>query len=172
MGARLAGSADRRRWDPRGGVQTRPELRPFPQPGQLPDQHNGCGLGRGALHAARVGNHLAAQQKPVRRPAICYDSFSLQFFVSIIADSLQIVGLFSGSISYGAGDPGAWMALNASEPTSVRLAQLRMEHGQAFALDAASDAATATSARSAAAMLMKDLEARDRCGRRATARSV
>ena len=52
------------------------------------------------------------------------------------------MGLFSGSISYGAGDPGAWMALNASEPTSVRLAQLRMEHGQAFALDAASDAAT------------------------------
>ena len=47
-----------------------------------------------------------------------------------------------GTISYGAGDPGAFMALNASEPTSVRLAQLRIAHGRAFALDVASDAAT------------------------------
>ena len=34
------------------------------------------------------------------------------------------------------------MALNASEPTSIRLAQLRILHGQAYALDVASDAAT------------------------------
>jgi len=30
-----------------------------------------------------------------------------------------------GSISYGGGDPGSYMALHVSEPTSVRLAQLR-----------------------------------------------
>ena len=47
-----------------------------------------------------------------------------------------------GSISYGSGDPGAYMALYANEPTSIRLAQLRIAHGQAFALDVASDAAT------------------------------
>ena len=47
-----------------------------------------------------------------------------------------------GSISYGAGDPGAFMALSVKEPTSIRLAQLRMEHAQAYALDASSDAAT------------------------------
>ena len=34
------------------------------------------------------------------------------------------------------------MALNASEPTSVRLAQLRIQHRAAFALDISSDAAT------------------------------
>lgn len=47
-----------------------------------------------------------------------------------------------GSISYGAGDPGAFMALSVKEPTSIRLAQLRMEHAQAYALDVSSDTAT------------------------------
>jgi hypothetical protein len=47
-----------------------------------------------------------------------------------------------GSISYGAGDPGAFMALGLKEPTSIRLAQLRIEHAQFFALDVSSDAAT------------------------------
>jgi hypothetical protein len=47
-----------------------------------------------------------------------------------------------GTISYGGGDPGAYMALHASEPTSVRLAQLRLEHGAVFSYDLASDEAT------------------------------
>jgi hypothetical protein len=47
-----------------------------------------------------------------------------------------------GTISYGAGDPQSYMALNASEPTSIRLAQMRISHARAFALDASSDAAT------------------------------
>ena len=47
-----------------------------------------------------------------------------------------------GSISYGAGDPGAFMALRVKEPTSIRLAQLRIGHAQAFALDVSSVMAT------------------------------
>ena len=49
-----------------------------------------------------------------------------------------------GTVSYGGGDAGAFMALNASEPTSIRLAQLWMEHAQAFTLELATDRATSS----------------------------
>ena len=49
-----------------------------------------------------------------------------------------------GTVSYGGGDAGAFMALNASEPTSIRLAQLWMQHAQAFTLELATDRATSS----------------------------
>eukprot|EP01043_Picozoa_sp_COSAG02_P010948 COSAG02_NODE_396_length_23126_cov_282.150258_21_plen_111_part_00 len=47
-----------------------------------------------------------------------------------------------GTISYGGGDPGAFIALTVQEPTSIRLAQLRLQHAQVYALDVKSDEAT------------------------------
>lgn len=47
-----------------------------------------------------------------------------------------------GTISYGGGDPGAFVALTVQEPTSIRLAQLRLQHAQVYALDVKSDEAT------------------------------
>ena len=98
------------------------------------------------MYAPRVGHYLGAPStvtlKLMRQ--ICY----LTVGHLAVAARYRLTAVLQrhnknpGSISYGAGDPGAFMALSVKEPTSIRLAQLRMQHAQAYALDLSSDTAT------------------------------
>lgn len=47
-----------------------------------------------------------------------------------------------GTITYGGGDYGSFMALVAKHPLSIRLAQLKIEHGSVYKYDVAVPAAT------------------------------